>query len=73
VTSGDTPGSTPGPRADRGQLAWSVIIPIGATPAVLFHDYGGTLLVVGFLFVFWIFVQRWILSVSPSSDIEVVT
>jgi 1,2-diacylglycerol 3-beta-glucosyltransferase len=26
VTSGDTPGSTPGPRADRGRLAWSVIL-----------------------------------------------
>jgi exosortase/archaeosortase family protein len=46
---------------------------IGVTPAVLFHDYGGTLLVVGFLFVFWIFVQRWILGVAPSSELEVVT
>lgn len=45
---------------------------IGVTPAVLFHDYGGTLLVVGFLFVFWIFVQRWILGASASDDLEVI-
>ncbi len=40
---------------------------IGVTPAVLFHDYSGTLLVVGFRFAFWIFVQRWVLG-SPTSD-----
>jgi len=34
---------------------------VGVTPAVLFHDYGGTLLFVGFLFGFWMFAQRWIL------------
>jgi exosortase/archaeosortase family protein len=45
---------------------------VGVTPAVLFHDYGGTLLVIGFLFVFWIFVQRWILGSAPSDDLEVV-
>jgi exosortase/archaeosortase family protein len=38
---------------------------IGVTPAVLFHDYGGTILVVAFLFGFWIFAQRWILGLSP--------
>jgi exosortase/archaeosortase family protein len=38
---------------------------IGVTPAVLFHDYGGTILVVAFLFGFWIFAQRWILGQSP--------
>ncbi|GAC1641287.1 MAG: hypothetical protein NVS9B11_08640 [Candidatus Dormibacteraceae bacterium] len=38
---------------------------IGVTPAVLFHDYGGTILLVAFLFVFWIFVQRWILGSGP--------
>jgi exosortase/archaeosortase family protein len=31
---------------------------IGVTSAILFHDYGGTLLVIGFLFAFWLFVQR---------------
>ena len=45
---------------------------IGVTPAVLFHDYGGTLLVIGFLFGFWIFAQRWILGTAPSDELEVV-
>jgi len=42
----------------------------GETPAILFHDYGGTVLVVGWLFAFWIFVQRWILPLVPSEDLE---
>jgi exosortase/archaeosortase family protein len=41
---------------------------IGVAPAVLFHDYGGTILFVGFLFAFWMFVQRWILDSPPSSS-----
>jgi exosortase/archaeosortase family protein len=41
---------------------------IGVTPAVLFHDYGGTILVVAFLFGFWIFAQRWILGLSPELE-----
>jgi exosortase/archaeosortase family protein len=44
---------------------------IGVTPAILFHDYGGTLLVIGFLFAFWMFAQRWILDVAPSQQVEV--
>ncbi len=44
---------------------------IGQTPAILFHDYGGTLLVVGWLFAFWIFVQRWILIEPPTEELEV--
>ena len=43
---------------------------IGVTPAVLFHDYGGTLLVISFLFFFWIFVQRWILGSAPSEELK---
>jgi exosortase/archaeosortase family protein len=35
---------------------------IGVTPAVLFHDYGGTVLFVAFLFAFWSFAQRWLLD-----------
>jgi exosortase/archaeosortase family protein len=35
---------------------------IGVAPAVLFHDYGGTILFVGFLFAFWAFAQRWLLE-----------
>jgi exosortase/archaeosortase family protein len=45
---------------------------IDVTPAVLFHDYGGTILVISFLFGFWIFAQRWILGTAPSEEIEVV-
>lgn len=45
---------------------------VGQTPAVLFHDYGGTILVVVWLFAFWIFVQRWILYAAPSEELEVV-
>jgi exosortase/archaeosortase family protein len=33
----------------------------GYVPAVLFHDYGGTFLTVGWLFVFWAIAYRWIL------------
>jgi exosortase/archaeosortase family protein len=43
---------------------------VGVTPAVLFHDYGGTILVIGFLFGFWIVVQRWILGTEPSGEQE---
>ncbi len=42
----------------------------GQTPALLFHDYGGTLLVIGWLFAFWAFAQRWILPSDPSEDLE---
>jgi exosortase/archaeosortase family protein len=45
----------------------------GQTPAILFHDYGGTVLVVGWLFAFWMFVQRWILPADPSEDLEMAT
>lgn len=45
---------------------------VGVTPAVLFHDYGGTILVVAFLFGFWIFVQRWILGPEPSGEQEAI-
>jgi exosortase/archaeosortase family protein len=44
---------------------------IGQTPAMLFHDYGGTILVIGWLFGFWIFAQRWILVAAPSDGGEV--
>jgi exosortase/archaeosortase family protein len=44
---------------------------IGQTPAMLFHDYGGTILVIGWLFGFWIFAQRWILVAPPSEGVEV--
>lgn len=31
----------------------------GYLPAVLFHDYGGTLLIVGWLFTFWFIAFTW--------------
>jgi exosortase/archaeosortase family protein len=34
----------------------------GFVPAVLFHDYGGTALIVVWLFGFWFAAQRWILG-----------
>jgi exosortase/archaeosortase family protein len=40
---------------------------VGVAPAILFHDYGGTILFVGSLFAFWAFAQRWILA-SPASE-----
>jgi exosortase/archaeosortase family protein len=44
---------------------------IGVTPAILFHDYGGTLLVIGFLFAFWLFVQHCILEPQEPGELEV--
>ena len=44
---------------------------VGVAPAILFHDYGGTILFVGFLFAFWAFAQRWILFSGPSAEVEV--
>ena len=40
----------------------------GRTPALIFHDYGGTLMTVVWLFGFWIIAQRWILLDSPSGE-----
>jgi exosortase/archaeosortase family protein len=40
---------------------------IGVTPAILFHDYGGTILFVGYLFAFWALAQRWVLDARPAS------
>jgi len=34
---------------------------VGYVPAVLFHDYGGTLMTVAWLFAFWAIAYRWIL------------
>lgn len=42
-------------------VAW-IAATIGFGPATFFHDYGGTLLFVVFLFSFWAFAQRWILA-----------
>jgi exosortase/archaeosortase family protein len=42
----------------------------GHVPALMFHDYGGTILVIGWLFVFWTAVQRWIVPASAPSEME---
>ena len=42
----------------------------GQTPALIFHDYGGTILVVVWLFAFWMFVQRFIFVTPPSDEAE---
>ena len=34
----------------------------GYLPAVLFHDYGGTLLLIAWLFTFWAIAFRWLLD-----------
>ncbi len=45
----------------------------GQTPAILFHDYGGTILVIGWLFAFWALAQRWILPSDASDELEQAT
>ena len=49
-------------------VAW-LAASVGVAPAILFHDYGGTILFVGFLFAFWAFAQRWILP-APAAVAE---
>jgi exosortase/archaeosortase family protein len=44
----------------------------GFWPAVLVHDYGGTLIIVAWLFAFWAFAHRWILGIAPSDELEMV-
>jgi hypothetical protein len=36
----------------------------------LFHDFGGTIVVVGWWFAIRTFVQRWILIPEPSGEME---
>src|SRR5437868_1407888 len=40
----------------------------GRVPALLFHDYGGTLIVIAWLFCFWALAYRWILSAGARAD-----
>jgi exosortase/archaeosortase family protein len=41
----------------------------GYLPAVLFHDYGGTLLLVAWLFTFWLIAYRWLVP-DPAFALE---
>jgi exosortase/archaeosortase family protein len=54
----------------RMTLVSLVAAEFGFWPAVLVHDYGGTLIIVVWLFAFWAFAHRWILGVQPSEDLE---
>jgi exosortase/archaeosortase family protein len=39
----------------------------GRTPALIFHDYAGTLMTIAWLFAFWAIAQRWILEPVESA------
>ena len=54
----------------RMTLVSLVAAEFGFWPAVLVHDYGGTLIIVVWLFAFWAFAHRWILGVQPFEDLE---
>jgi exosortase/archaeosortase family protein len=41
----------------------------GYLPAVLFHDYGGMVLLVAWLFAFWLIAYRWLVP-DPSFSVE---
>jgi exosortase/archaeosortase family protein len=40
----------------------------GRTPALIFHDYAGTLMTIAWLFAFWAIAQRWILGPVDVSE-----
>jgi exosortase/archaeosortase family protein len=54
----------------RMTIVCMVAADFGYWPAVLVHDYGGTLLIVAWLFAFWAFAHRWILGVLTSDELE---
>jgi exosortase/archaeosortase family protein len=41
---------------------------VGSAPALVFHDYAGTLMTIAWLFAFWAVAQRWILG--PAGALE---
>jgi exosortase/archaeosortase family protein len=42
----------------------------GYVPAILFHDYGGTLLLVAWLFIFWLTAYRWLVPDLATSSLR---
>ena len=44
----------------------------GHVPALLFHDYGGTVIIVAWLFGFWALVHHWILVSQASDQLELM-
>jgi exosortase/archaeosortase family protein len=56
----------------RMTIVCMVAADFGYWPAVLVHDYGGTLIIVAWLFAFWAFAHRWVLGILPSDELEAV-
>jgi exosortase/archaeosortase family protein len=54
----------------RMTIVCIVAAEFGFWPAVLVHDYGGTMIIVAWLFAFWAFVHKWILEDQPAYDFE---
>jgi exosortase/archaeosortase family protein len=54
----------------RVAVVAAIAATLGQTPAVLFHDYGGTIIVVLWLFAFWVFVQRFILAAPAAEEVD---
>jgi hypothetical protein len=47
-----------------------VAVDFGFWPARLVHDYGGTLIIVAWLFAFWAFAHTWILGNQMAGTAE---
>ena len=54
----------------RMTIVCVVAAEFGFWPAVMVHDYGGTLIIVAWLFGFWAFANRWILGPAHSDELE---
>ena len=56
----------------RVALVCMLAVVAGRTFALIFHDYGGTILTVLWLFAFWFGVHRWLLPVHVADELETV-
>jgi exosortase/archaeosortase family protein len=56
----------------RMTLVSVIAADFGFWPAVMVHDYAGTVIIVAWLFAFWAFAHRWILGTTPSNEDMVV-
>ncbi len=45
----------------------------GTVPALIAHDYGGTLLMIAWLFALWTFAHRWVLPEPAGDAMEAAT
>jgi exosortase/archaeosortase family protein len=54
----------------RMTIVCIVAAEFGFWPAVLVHDYGGTLIIVAWLFSFWAFAHRWLLGDQPADNLD---